>query len=412
MKDKLAEGLRPLRSFINWILLGVVVGVCGGLVGAAFHACVDWANALRGTHPWLLYLLPAGGVVIALLYKGHSYANTNDVLLATHTQKGLPFLTLPVIFVSTVITQMLGGSAGKEGAAIQMGGTIGYQLGRLLRLDEKDEHVAVMCGLSAVFAAVFGTPVTAAFFALEVISIGAMYYVALIPCMAAVLTAREMAILMGIPPLSYSVAIPEFSWKTLWGVLLLALLCAYVSILFCEGLHKGGRGAKKLIQNDILRPAVGGALLIGLTLLSGGTAYNGAGFNLVESAMAGDAPALAFLLKMLFTAVTIGFGFRGGEIVPTMAIGATLGCTVARLLGADPAFFAAIGLISMFCGMVNCPVASILLGVELFGVQGLIYYAAACTAAFALSGNYGLYSSQKLLYSKMKAEFINITIKE
>ena len=420
MKEKLralggwcVETLLPLRGFANWLVVGVTLGIAGGLLGAVFHLCVDWVCELRAAHSWIIYLLPVGGAAIALIYRySRVFVSANDVLAATRSQQKLPVLTLPVIFISTVITQLVGGSAGKEGAAIQMGGTIGFQIGRLFRLDEKDQHVAVMCGLSAVFAAVFGTPITAAFFALEVISIGAMYYVALIPCIAAVMTASRIARLLKVAPLSYTVTIPALTGSSLAGIFLLALICAFVSILFCLGLHRGSKLAEKLVKNSLYRALLGGVLLIGMTLLTGGTAYNGAGFNLVEAAMAGQTPGYAFALKMLFTVVTISFGFKGGEIVPTMAIGATLGCAIASLLGMDPGFFAAVGLISMFCGMVNCPVASILMGVELFGAGGLLYYAVACTVSFALSGNYGLYSSQKLLYSKLKAEFINTTARE
>lgn len=401
-----------IRDFANWIILGLIMGVAGGILGALFHICVDKVTEFRTANGWVLFTLPVIGVLIALLYrKTGTRTNANDILDATRSRHRIPVRTLPVIFVSTVLTQLGGGSAGKEGAAIQMGGTIGYQLGRLFKLDEKDLHVSVMCGLSAVFAAVFGTPITAAFFALEVISIGAMYYVALIPCITAVLVALEISTLAGIKPLSYAVTIPGVEPLMVLEVLVLALACALVSILFCAALHRGSEYAKKLVKNSVLRAAAGGALLILMTLAVGNRDYNGAGFNLVTDAIAGNSPWYAFALKIIFTAVTISFGFKGGEIVPTMAVGATLGCAVAALFGVSPGFFAAIGLLAMFCSMVNCPVTSIVMGIELFGSSGVIYYAVAATVAFALSGDYGLYSSQKLLYSKLKAEFININIK-
>ena len=405
--------LLPLRNFICWVIAGVIIGIAGGLIGAVFHACIDYVTEFRSAHTWVIYLLPAAGAAVALLYRFSGVTvSANEVLSAVRSRQKLPVMTLPVIFLSTVITQFAGDSAGKEGAAIQMGGTIGYQMGKLFRLDEKDRHVTVMCGLAAVFAAVFGTPVTASFFALEVISIGEMYYVALIPCIAAVLAAGRIAALFGIAPLAYAVSFPALNFATLGAVSLLAICCAFVSILFCTGLHHGSHIAKKLIRNSVIRAVAGGALLVAMTLLSRGTAYNGAGFNLITAAMNGQTRFYAFAVKILFTVVTISFGFKGGEIVPTMAVGATLGCAIAHLTGADPAFLAAIGLISMFCGMVNCPAASILMGVELFGAQGLIYYAAACTVSFALSGNFSLYSSQKILYSKLRAEYINASAKE
>lgn len=405
--------LIPLRSFLCWVIAGILIGILGGAVGAVFHLCIDLVTEFRSTHTWVIFLLPAAGAAIALLYRlTHVTVSANEVLSAVRTRQELPWATLPVIFLSTVITQAAGGSAGKEGAAIQMGGAIGYQTGKLFRLDEKDRHVTVMCGLAAVFAAVFGTPVTAAFFALEVISIGEMYYVALIPCIAAVLTAGRISSLLGIAPLAYEVAFPVVSFASIGTVALLGACCAVVSIAFCTGLHQGGHLTKKYLPDDLLRAVIGGVLLVCMTLLSRGTAYNGAGFNLITAAMSGDTRFYAFAVKILFTVVTISFGFKGGEIVPTMAVGATLGCAIAHLTGSDPAFLAAVGLLGMFCAMVNCPAASILMGVELFGAQGLVYYAAACTVSYALSGNYSLYSSQKILYSKLRAEFINAGAKQ
>ena len=405
------HGLLHLRGFVNWAILGVLIGIIGGLLGAVFHICVDAVTELREAHGWILWLLPAGGAAIALLYRLSGVTvSANEVLSAARSNQKLPVLTLPVIFVSTVITQLFGGSAGKEGAAIQMGGTLGFQLGKLLKLDEKDEHVAVMCGLSAVFAAVFGTPVTACFFALEVISIGAMYYVALIPCIFAVMTASQLTRLLGLSSLGWTIPIPAFGVGPLLEVLLLSVCCALLSIVFCIGLHRGSHLAARVIPCGELRGLIGGGAIVVLTLLCGTRIYNGSGFGLIDAALAGTASPWAFLLKLVFTVVTISFGFKGGEIVPTMAIGASVGALIASLTGADPAFLGGLGLIGLFCSMVNCPAASILLGVELFGAEGLLYYTMTCTVCFALSGNYGLYSSQKLLYSKLRAEFINTTV--
>ena len=407
-KESLLEILLPLRNFGNWLIVGVTIGAIGGILGAVFHLCIDKVTELRAENPWIIALLPLGGVLIALLYHVSKVKiSANEIISAVRSGQKLPFMTLPVIFSSTVITQLVGGSAGKEGAAIQMGGTIGYEVGGLFHLDEKDRHVAVMCGLASVFAAVFGTPITAAVFALEVVSVGEMCYAALIPCIPAVLVAGHMAELFSVVPLHFTVSVPELNLGNLAGVALLAVLCAFVSILFCLGLHKGSSAAKKLMKNAYLRAAAGGILLIGMTLLSGGTEYNGAGFNLVNNAMAGKTEWYAFAVKMLFTVVTVSCGFKGGEIVPTMAIGAALGCSVAKMLGMDPEFFAAIGLLSLFCGMVNCPMASVMMGVELFGGEGLVFYAAACMVSYTLSGKYSLYSSQKLLYAKTRAELVN-----
>ena len=195
-------------------------------------------------------------------------------------------------------------------------------------------------------------------------------------------------------------------------VLVLAIGCALVSILFCRGLRETGRMAARLLPNPYWRAAIGGALIIGLTLLAGSTDYNGAGMELVERAVSGEANAWAWLLKLLFTAVTIGFGFKGGEVVPSFFVGACFGCVLGGLLGLPAGFGAAIGLVAVFCGVVNCPFASIFLSIELFGAGGLLYFAVACAVSYLLSGYCGLYSSQTILYSKMRAEFINIHTNE
>lgn len=244
----------------------------------------------------------------------------------------------PLIFVSTVITHLLGGSAGREGAALQLGGSIGCALGRILRLDEKDMHLIILCGMSSVFSALFGTPITAAVFALEVISVGVVYYSGLVPCLVSALVAFWTAMLCGVEPVRFKLAfVPEYAWGTSMKIAVLASLCALLSIAFCLVMTHAHRAAARAFKNPFVRSAVGGCALIVLTLIFGRD-YNGAGMNIVEKAVNGEAENLAFLLKLIFTAVTIGFGFKGGEIVPTFFIGATFGCVCGSLLGLDPDF--------------------------------------------------------------------------
>lgn len=401
-----APVLQTLYRFGSVLLIGAVIGVPCGALGALFHHAVDLAGRLRGELPFLLYLLPAAGLLIVALYRGSkTTVGVNDVLSAVCEEKTLPLRTVPVIFLSTFLTQLCGGSAGKEGAALQMGGTIGFHAARLFRLDEKDSRMAVMCGLAAFFAAVFGTPVTAALFALEVVCVGKMYFGALVPCLCSSLTAFGISRLMGTEPLFYTVAFPEAGAGTLLAALLLGAVCAVAAILFCAALEYAEKGAAAILKNPYLRIVAGGMLILCLTLLLGTKDYNGAGLNLIEKSLAGEAVPLTFLIKILFTAVTVGCGFKGGEIVPTMAVGAALGCAVASLLGFDCAFFAAVSLVAMFSGMVNCPVTSILLGVELFGAEGLLFFAVASAVSYALSGRFKLYSAQKLLSSKLHHEF-------
>lgn len=401
-------------AMLKWLVIGGLVGGVGGVVGALFHLGVSYATEVRLAHPWVLYLLPAGGLVIAGLYKLCKLEGrgTNAVIESVHFGKEVPVLLVPLIFVSTVITHLCGGSAGREGAALQIGGGIGFEAGRLLRLGEKDLPLATLCGMSAVFSALFGTPLTAAIFAMEVISVGVFYYAGLIPCLTAALVGYLVSLLMGVSPTRFAVADPGLDPWTMLLVILLAIGCAVVSILFCRGLQKTGKLAARLLPNPYGRVLVGGALVIVLTLLVGNTNYNGAGMEMVEQAVSGEAEPWAWLWKLLFTAVTIGFGYKGGEVVPSFFVGACFGCVLGGAMGLPAGFGAAIGLVAVFCGAVNCPIASVFLSIELFSTGDVLYFAMACAISYLLSGYCGLYSSQTILYSKMRAEFINIHTNE
>ncbi len=412
---KLRSAANYLCTFIRWILLAVLTGVLGGFIGSLFHISVEYATGLRAGNSMLIWFLPLGGITIVGLYKicrVEQSVGTNQVIDAIRTKNKPPILLAPLIFVSTVITHLLGGSAGREGAALQLGGSIGSLVGGIFRLDEKDMHLIVMCGMSSVFSALFGTPLTAVLFAMEVISVGLLYYSAAVPCIAASVSAFGISRLFGIQPMRFNIAnIPELSVDSVWRVVFLAIGCAILSILFCAAMRYSHKWLAKWIPNEWLRAAIGGAGMIALTLLVGTYDYNGAGMDVIQKALSGEAQPFAFLLKIIFTAVTIGAGFKGGEIVPTLFIGSTFGCVVGGLIGLPPQFGAAVGLTALFCGVANCPTAAVLLSVELFGTQGLLLFAIACAISYMLSGYYGLYSSQKIVYSKLKAEYININAK-
>ena len=401
-------------SFLKWLLIALVTGAVGGAVGSMFHVSVQWAAQLRAVYPWLLWLLPAGGILITAMYRlsRMENENTNAIIDSIHFGDDVPLLLVPCIYFATVITHLFGGSAGREGAALQIGGSLGCYIGRLIRLDAKDMRIATLCGMSAVFSALFGTPLTATVFALEVISVGVFYYSALVPCTVAAVTAFGVSTAAGIPPTRFQVAAAALQPEMLLRVAILAILCSVMSILFCITMHGTEHALTRRIPNGYLRIILGGAAVVGLTLLVGSTDYNGAGMEIISAAIEqGKAAPEAFLLKLVFTAITIGCGFKGGEVVPTFFIGATLGCVAGPLLGIPAGFAAALGLVCVFCGAVNCPIASIILSVELFGASALIYFALACGIAYMLSGYFGLYSSQKILYSKLRAEFIDVHAK-
>lgn len=396
--------------FFRWLLVSFAIGVTGGIIGTAFYKSIAWANAVRAARAWLVYLLPAGGLIIALIYKvaKNEKRNTNTVITSILAGENIPVSLTPVIFVSTVITHLFGGSAGREGAALQIGGSIGCNMGKLFRLDEKEERVAILSGMSAVFSALFGTPTTAVIFALEVCSVGIIHYSGLIPCGIAAITAFAITKLFGIVPTHFALAAVSLDYFMIIQVAVLSALIALLSSVFCHIMHVTYKSSEDIIHNPFLRIAAGGALLALLTFIVGNQDYNGGGVNIIERAIVeGEAEPFAFLLKIIFTAITLGCGFKGGEIVPTFFIGATFGCVVGPMIGIPPQLSAAIGFVGMFCGAVNCPLASLVLSIEVFGADNLIYFATACFVTYMLSGYTGLYSEQKIMYSKFKAEFIN-----
>ena len=410
-RKKLTEAWSFSRAFMEWLAVSTLIGACGGIVGSLFYLSISWVTKLREKSPWLIFLLPLGGLVIAALYRFSKTEgeSTNDIIDSILLGSKVDILLLPVIFLSTVITHLLGGSAGREGAALQIGGSLGCNVGRMLELDEKEERIAILSGMSAVFSALFGTPVTATVFALEVCSVGIFHYSGLVPCGIAALVAYHVTTVFHIPPTRFTIAAFGVQPAMVVRVCLLAALCALLSVLFCEFMHASAKLAAKVMPNAFLRAAIGGVLIIGMTLLVGNQDYNGGGVNIIASAIYdGQALPAAFLLKILFTAVTLSCGFKGGEIVPTFFVGASFGCVVGPLLGIPAQFAASIALVAMFCGGVNCPLASVILAVELFGSDNIIYFAIVCFISYMLSGYSGLYSEQKIMYSKLKAEYINV----
>ena len=398
------------------MFLAGITGACCGLIGAAFDVSIDKASEAFQAHSWMLYLLlPAGLAIIGLykLCKVKPNVGTNDIIRSIRTAEKVPFFLIPLVFAGTVLTHLAGGSAGREGAALQIGGGIGQQIGRVLNLDEKDLHLMTLCGMSGLFAALFGTPLTATIFAIEVISIGVVYYSALIPCLSSSLAAFYITKLLGVRPIAFKLQkLPVAGPVTIVRIVILAAICAGISILFCAAMHGSHKLLKKYIKNDFVRIAAGAVVIILLSLLFPDRRYNGTGMWVIREAIEqGHALPYDFVLKIIFTAITIGVGFRGGEMVPTFFIGATLGCTVGSFIGIEPGFAAAIGFIAMFCAVMNCPIASIILSIEVFGAEGIIFFAVACAVSYLLSGYYGLYTSQKIMYSKLKAEFINADTK-
>lgn len=408
---QLLSGERTLRTLLFWLGVSALMGLACGLVGAAFHHAVDAVTALRRAHSWLLFCMPLAGLAIVGLYHAAGMDNdsgTNQIIASVRSQKRPPLRLMPLIFISTVLTHLTGGSSGREGAALQIGGSLGASLGRLLHLGNKNTNLIILCGMSATFTALFGTPLAATVFSIEVVSIGILHYSALLPCLLSSLVAFGVTYFLQVAPTAYILlGAPALHALPLLRTGLLAILCALLSIVFCEAMHRFSHLYKRLFPRAWVRILVGSGLVIAVSLLSGTRDYNGAGSEVILRALQGQALPWAFALKLLLTALTLGCGFRGGEIVPTFFIGATFGCWMGGLLGLEPAFGAAIGLVALFCAVVNCPLASILLSVELFGSSHLLFFALACALSYLLSGHFSLYSSQKIIYSKLEPTFIN-----
>ena len=398
-------------DFLRRALFACFIGVLVGAVGVAFHFAIDYVTELRLEYHWLILLLPVGGLAIILLYRAcgmEKDRGTNLVLVAVREHEPMKLRTAPLIFLSTVITHLVGGSAGREGAALQLGASISNKIAHKLGVEPEEGRMLTACGMAAAFSALFGTPLTAAIFALEVVHVGIIQYAALVPAFLSSLVGFLLAGAMGVPPTLYAVSgIPALAPLSLFQVVVLGGLCALLAMLFCEAMHKASSLYTRFLPDLQLRAVVAGLIMIGLSWLSGGLpdqTFNGAGGNLIAAAIAGGAGIApwTFLMKILFTALTLGGGFRGGEIVPTFACGATFGCVAAPLLGLDPSFGAAVGIAATFCGVTNCPLSSILLAYELFGGQGLPLFAVAIAVSYRLSGYTGLYSEQQIVYSKVK----------
>ena len=409
LSHSLQSAKRPARVLVLWLVLAAAVGlVCGG-VGTAFHLSVEAVTELRGEHGWILWLLPLAGLVIVALYKGTRCEGmgTNNVIRAVQSGEAVSPLLVPAIFLGTVLTHLCGGSAGREGAALQMGGSIGYNVGRLFRLSDHDRRTATVCGMAAFFSALFGTPLAATLFAMMVEDVGLTFSVAFVPGFLAALVAYGVSLACGISPTRFALAdAPALTADAVLKVMVLGAACAVVSRLFCGLLHFTEHELPKRLPNPWVRAAVGGMAVVALSYLMGVDRYNGAGMGVIAAAVEqGEALPWDFLCKALLTAVTLASGFKGGEVVPSFYIGATFGCAVGPLLGLPAGFSAAVGLVAVFCGATNTLIPSILMAYELFQGEGLELVALGCGVCYMLSGYHGLYSSQTFVTEKWASEY-------
>ena len=393
---------RSARSLAQWLLLGGLVGaLCGG-ASALFLFLLERATTFRELHPELVYWLPAAGLVIGALYArwGQPIRGGNNLVIDTvhETDKQIPLRMAPMVLVGTVLTHLFGGSAGREGTAVQMGSSLADALAHRLRVDADTRRELLAAGIAGGFGSVFGTPIAGAVFGLEVIVVGRLGYEALLPALVASVVGDIVTRSLGIMHTVYPapVALPLSGWVVLkW--LVFAVAVAVVAILFVEGTHR----LKKLLEGRVpwlpVRMALGGLGVVGLWQLVGTNVYLGLGVpTIVRSFVDPQLPELAFAWKLLFTAITLGSGFLGGEVTPLFFIGAALGNVLARLLGLPLDLGAAVGMAALFAAAANTPLALSIMAVELVGASVLPHVAIVATVAYLLTGHRGIYPSQRI----------------
>ncbi len=418
-----AEQFFVLPHLLRWTILVIPVSLTVGSLVALFLWLLDKTIHFRWDHPWLLFGLPAAGVGIYFLYRylgKNSEAGSNLIMDEIHEPGGgIPARMAPLVLLTTLITHLFGGSAGREGTAVQIGGSLAQWFSRRLNLSKEDTSLLLTTGIAAGFGAVFGTPVTGAIFALEVLAIGTIRYDALVPCLIASVLADITCGAWGIHHTQYVLhfsggrpsLLPfvHFDFILLGEVILAGLTFGLASYLFATLSHGIKHYSKKWIRPAWLIPAVGGLVIIGLTALVGSQDYLSLGVtgkdshsvSIVSCFHAGGATKFSWWWKLLFTAVTLGTGFKGGEVTPLFFIGAALGNTLATLSGAPVDLLAGLGFIALFAGATNTPIACTLMGVELFGPAPVLYYAVACFTAYYFSGRTGIYSSQRTAVPKI-----------
>lgn len=394
----------------KWLWIAFVLGIVCGIVGALFHISIDYVTNFRLSHSWIVWGLPIGGVCIVYLYRlvhlSHE-PGTNTIIQSIRQQEKVPVLLAPAIFLATIITHLFGGSSGREGAALQIGGSLATSFGKIIHADQREMSMLIMCGMSAVFSALFGTPLTATLFSMEVVSVGVFYYAALVPCLCSSLISFGIAQLFGCQPTFYQLSIP-FQLTPIMSLKLaiFAFIIAAFSIVFVLMMHYSHKCFHQYFHNPYIRVIMGSFMLMVLVFFFQ-QRYLGAGMEIVAEALYHQALPYDFFMKAIFTAITIGCGFKGGEIVPTFVIGSTLGYVSALLLGIDSHLGAAIGIVGMFCCVINSPLTSLMLGAEMFGIQYLTAMAIVVALCYVLSGYFSLYQAQKIVYSKTSVEFIN-----
>lgn len=400
----LSKRILPHQSYyfvylFRWLLISFLISLAVGTASAFFLNALSWATDWRESHLWMIALLPVGGLIIGLSYHywGNSVVKGNNLLLEEfHSPKQIISLRMaPLVVFGTIITHLFGGSAGREGTAVQMGGAFADQFTRIFKLKPRDRKIVLVMGVSAGFSSVFGTPLAGAIFALEVMVLGRMRYEALLPSLFAAVFSNYVCHVWGAHHTHYIISsITEVNPVYVLCAVGAGIIFGLVAMLFSRSITFWGKLFKTRISYPPLRPFVGGIIIALAVYLLGTTRYIGLGIPTLVSSFNESGMPYDFILKLLFTTFTIGAGFKGGEVTPLFFVGATLGNALAFVLPLPMALLAGMGFVAVFAGATNTPIACTLMGIELFGAGNAVYLGTACFVAYLFSGHTGIYTSQ------------------
>lgn len=399
------SSMSALRLHAKWLILATVVAGLAGTASAWFLLALDWATRTREAHPWLLAGLPLAGLLVGWVYLriGREVELGNNLLIdeVHDPRRVVPLRMAPLILLSTVVSHLFGASVGREGTAVQMGGALADQLTHAARLRPEDRSVLLMTGISAGFASVFGTPLAGTVFALEVLAIGRFRHEALWPCLVAAVLADRVCLLWGAHHAHYAAGpVPAWSVAVLGAVVVAGVLCGLVGRGFAHATHRLSALMARHFAWSPWRPLVGGTVLALAIWGFDAWRYAGLGLTGLAEAFTQPLPLWDWALKGLFTVVSLGTGFKGGEVTPLFYIGATFGNALAMLLQQPFAWLAALGMVAVFAGAANTPLACTLLAVELFGSDIAVSAALVCVLSYLASGHAGIYRAQRVMQPK------------